>query len=292
MICCQNAFLRHSISLLALTFVLGATASAQDAGEFFDSNGVQIHYIDIGEGEPVVLLHGINSNLQRAWFDRDIANQLQVAGYRVLALDARAHGKSGTPHDPAQYGPEMALDIERLLDHVGLSKAHVVGYSMGALIAGKLRELRPDRIVSLTLGGYGWRREAGPSPYHLELADSLERGDGFMPLYRYSYPDWSEEDREARSRATLARLPDIAATIALLRGYKFSVAEESLRNNTVPTLAIIGELDPRKESVDAFQGVMKNLEIVVIEGADHGKAIGRPEFIANVIEFLEQHSVD
>jgi pimeloyl-ACP methyl ester carboxylesterase len=292
MICSQNALLRHSISLLALLFVVGGTASAQYTSKYFDSNGVQIHFIDIGEGEPVVLMHGLNSNLQRAWFDRDIAKQLQGAGFRVLAIDARAHGKSGTPHDPAQYGPEMALDLKRMLDHVGLSKAHVVGYSMGALIAGKLRELHPDRIASLTLGGYGWRRETGPSPYHLELAASLERGDGLMPLYRYSYPDWSEEDREARSRATLDRLPDIAATVALLRGYNFSVAEKSLRNNTVPTLAIIGELDPRKESVDAFQGVMKNLEIVVIEGAEHGEVPGRPEFITRIIEFINQQSVD
>lgn len=143
------------------TTILGlycAIAIAQDTGTFFDSNGVNIHYVDIGEGEPVVLMHGLNGNFQRAWLDRGIADKFAAAGFRVLALDARAHGKSGTPHDPSKYGQEMSLDIVRLLDHLNLPKAHIVGYSMGSRIVGKLRELRPERMISLTLGGYGWSR--------------------------------------------------------------------------------------------------------------------------------------
>ena len=280
---------RCVLAAALLVFPL-ALVSPQDQGEFFDSNGVPIHYINVGKGDPVVLVHGLNSNLERAWIDTGIVEALTDAGFQVLALDARAHGKSGTPHDPALYGQEMALDIERLIDHVGVEKAHVVGYSMGSIISGKFRELRPERIVSLTLGGWGWRQDPGPTHTQMELAESLENGGGFLGLYRELYPDWSDEDRESRSRATLARIPDPVATAALLRGFNFGVAEESLRNNTVPTLAIIGDKDPRKITVDALQGVMKNLRIVAIEGADHAQAYRRPEFIDHVIEFLTEHS--
>ena len=61
-----------------------------------------------------------------------------AASYRVIAMDARGHGLSGKPHDPAQYGPEMGLDVVRLLDHLGLRRAHILGYSMGAHIVAQL----------------------------------------------------------------------------------------------------------------------------------------------------------
>ena len=280
----------RAVLMAALLVFPIVPVSSQDQDQFFDSDGVPIHFIDVGEGDPVVLMHGLNNDLERAWIDTGIVEALADAGFRVLALDARAHGKSGAPHDPAKYGQEMALDIERLLDHVGIEKSHVIGYSMGSIILGKFRELRPERIVSLTLGGWGWRQDPGPTPTQLELAESLEGGGGFLDFYRVLYPDWSDEDREARSRATLARIPDPIATAALLRGFNFGVAEESLRNNPVPTLAVIGDKDPRKVTVDALQGVMTNLRIVVIEGADHAEAYGRPEFIEHVIEFLAEHS--
>ena len=279
---------------LLLLLVLGVSQDvlAQSAPQFFDSNGVQIHYMDKGSGEPVVLMHGLNGDYEGSWIESGIVQELLDADYRVLALDGRAHGQSGTPHDPAQYGPEMALDVARLLTHVGLEKAHIVGYSMGALIVGKLREMEPGRLITLTLGGNGWSQRNGPSPSLAALADSLERGSGFMPLYRNLYPDWSDDDREARSAVMVAKLPDTQATIAMLRGWEFRVSEESLRSNTIPTLAIIGETDPRKESVDALQGVMRNLETVVIPGADHAAARTHPMFVASLLEFLQRHPVN
>ena len=153
---------RASLLIMSLC-VIAAGASAQVDGQFFDSNGVRIHYTDIGSGEPVILMHGLNGDFRSTWFENGgLAEQLLAGGYRVLALDARAHGRSGTPHDPTQYGVEMARDIERLMAHAGIAQAHIVGYSMGSNIVGKLRELRPDLFVTLTLGGWGWRQAPGP----------------------------------------------------------------------------------------------------------------------------------
>jgi pimeloyl-ACP methyl ester carboxylesterase len=278
------------VGLLTMSLITTAAAAAQDEGQFFDSAGVPIHYIDMGLGEPVVLMHGLNANYREAWLDTGVAQTLLDAGFRVLALDARAHGKSGAPHEPEQYGPEMALDIVRLLDHVGVDKAHVVGYSMGAQIAGKLLVLHPERLVTLCLGGAGWVQSEGPEAWQLILADSLEAGGGFMVLYNSLYPDWSPEDRENRNEQSLAKLADIKATVAMLRGWNFFVPEETLHENTVPTLAIIGGQDPMKPTVEALQGVMQKLQTVVIPGADHLAALGHPEYIVNLVTFLQTHT--
>ena len=148
---------RFATALILLTgCILAAPAVKAQESRFFDSNGIQIHYVDQGEGEPVILMHGLNMDHRSNWFDTGVAQRLVDAGYRVLALDARAHGKSGGPHDPAQYGQELARDIVRLMDHEQLDWAHVVGYSMGANISAKLRDLHPERLYTLTLGGGGW----------------------------------------------------------------------------------------------------------------------------------------
>src|SRR5688572_2364514 len=93
---------------------------------FFDSAGVAIRYVEAGTGAPVVLVHGYTSDLEDQWIGTGVLPAL-ARMHRVIAFDARGHGRSGKPHAPAAYGPEMALDVVRLLDHLGIARAHVVG---------------------------------------------------------------------------------------------------------------------------------------------------------------------
>src|SRR4029453_9374545 len=111
---------------------------------FFDSTGVRIRYVDQGQGPPVVLVHGYTGNIERHWIATGVFANL-VKDHRVIALDCRGHGKSGKPTDPKAYGAEMAQDIVRLLDHLKIRRAHVVGFSMGAMIAGRLLITDADR---------------------------------------------------------------------------------------------------------------------------------------------------
>src|SRR4030095_13900099 len=91
-----------------ICLVLGpAHALAQD--QFFDSNGVRIRYTDRGTGDVIVLIHGNGGSLQ-GWIDSGVLPNL-MRDYRVVALDARGHGKSGKPHEVKAYGREMALDV-------------------------------------------------------------------------------------------------------------------------------------------------------------------------------------
>src|SRR5258708_36291477 len=113
---------------------------------FFDSNGVKIHYNVFGKGEPVLLIHGFTVNIQKQWGAPGIIKELSK-DYQVIALDNRGHGLSDKPHGPEKYGKEMAEDAIRLLDHLKIKKAHVVGYSMGAMITNYLVVSHPDRIL-------------------------------------------------------------------------------------------------------------------------------------------------
>ena len=140
--------------LTGLTGLTGATARAQDSpgSQFFRSNGARIHYIEAGSGEPVVLLHGNTGSLEQ-WLESGVFQDL-AQDYRAIAFDARAHGKSDKPHDPSAYGLEVALDILRLLDHLEIERAHIIGYSMGARVVGSFMISHPERFLSAILGGF------------------------------------------------------------------------------------------------------------------------------------------
>ena len=131
------------------------TNSSDAAAEerFFTSDGIQIHFVDEGRGTPVLLIHGYTSDIDGGWRNRGVIDALISDGYRVIAYDNRGHGKSDKPKDVSMYGVNMVEDGRRLLDYLDIDQAHVVGYSMGARFANKLRELHPDRVMSLTVGG-------------------------------------------------------------------------------------------------------------------------------------------
>src|SRR5262245_4176853 len=142
----------------------------QTEGKFFDSNGVKIHYVVEGKGEPVLLIHGFTANAQVQWGLPGVLSAL-AKDYQVIALDNRGHGKSGKPHDPKQYGMEMVDDAVRLLDHLKIKKAHVIGYSMGAMLTCKFLTTYPDRVISATLGGAAGIRPGSDFSFFERLAE-------------------------------------------------------------------------------------------------------------------------
>ncbi|MBI3838057.1 MAG: alpha/beta fold hydrolase, partial [Planctomycetia bacterium] len=109
--------IRRIAPVLALCALLLTTARTFALDDFFDSNGVKIHYIVEGQGESVVLIHGFTASIQPQWGLPGIIKALSK-DYQVIALDNRGHGRSDKPHDPKQYGAEMINDVIRLMDHV------------------------------------------------------------------------------------------------------------------------------------------------------------------------------
>ncbi len=280
--------------LLAFVLVVVPAAQAQDAGQFFDSNGVQIHYVDQGEGEAVVLVHGFVASYVGNWEAPGIMEALGTAGYRVIALDCRGHGQSGKPHDPQQYGLEMVRDVVRLLDHVNVDRAHVVGYSMGGLITNNLRAAYPERLLTATLGGFGWPDSQEAVSAFREIAAALDNND-LGPLVRGLTPPGDPEPTEAAVAATNAAVfasNDPMALAAVVRGFEplLQISADNLRANTVPTLALVGERDPLSADVERLAGVMSNLDVIEIPGATHMTAFSDGVFIENLVAFLDKHS--
>ncbi len=281
---------------LAAVMLLAAAAHAQELS--FDSAGVRIRYVDRGKGEPVVLLHGNGGSLQ-GWIDTGIAANLE-RDYRVIALDARGHGRSGKPHDPAAYGQQMGLDVVRLMDHLGIARAHLVGYSMGASILGKLVTTHADRFLTLTMGGSTGRFKFTPAEAERIEREAAEKErecvsrSQMVRLTPVGQPPPTEDVIQERVKACLADPnQDRFALAALHRGFKdLAVTAEQVRAIRVPTVAIVGSLDGYLPDFKEMQALRPGMRLVVIEGASHGGpkgAMARPEFVAAVRELLAAH---
>jgi pimeloyl-ACP methyl ester carboxylesterase len=286
---------RTTTMTLALVLVARA-ALAQD--QFFDSNGVRIRYVDRGTGAPIVLLHGNGGSLQ-GWIDTGIVANLE-RGYRVIALDARGHGQSGKPREVAAYGQQMGLDMIRLMDHLRVPRAHLVGYSMGASIIGKLLTTHPDRFLTATMGGSTGRFKFTPAEAERLEREAAEKErecvsrSQMARLAPLGQAPPSEADIKARSAACLADPnQDRFALAALHRGMKdLAVTFDQVRAVSVPTLGIVGSLDGYLADFKELQTLRPAMRLVVIDGASHGGpkgAMARPEFVAAVREFLATH---
>jgi len=267
---------------------------------FFDAKGVRLRYVEQGKGEPIVLLHGVGGNLQ-AWFDAGVFQNL-AADYRVIAMDARGHGKSAKPHDPKQYGSQMALDVVRLLDHLSIKKAHIVGYSMGGNTTSQLLTMQPERFLTATLlagsGRFKWTKEDGATA-ELEASEREKECVSRTLIFRLSPaggPKPSEEDIKQRSLACFADPNQDRFAIAALtraRPGTFIPPAKAVAVK-VPTLGIVGNLDGA-DVLSGFQtlkNLRPNIKLVIVDGATHAGDRGvmrRAEFISALREFLIAH---
>lgn len=251
-------------TLLLLTFAASASEIA-----WFDSNGVKIRVVSAGDGPPVVLLHGFSGSADGAWINPGTFNAIAIAGYRVIAIDHRGHGQSDKPHDPDRYGVQMAEDVRRLLDHLQIPQAHIVGYSMGGKIANAFRARHPDRLLTLTLGGYGWPWEGPDLGYEEALASMNNRevlpGNDLRALAAYS-----------------------------VRSNELVPPAEDLRANRVPVLSLVGTEDEAvpRGAVEMLRQTMSAVTAVDMPGTHAGPdgALYKAQFSDEIIAFLQQHT--
>lgn len=276
---------------------------AAEEGEF-DSNGVKIRYVTEGTGEAVVLIHGWiadSSMWGRDTSGRTKLNTKNSEGFQLIAFDCRGHGKSDKPHDVNKYGTEMAVDVVRLLDHLKIEKAHLIGYSSGAYIAGYVVANYPNRILSVTYGGQAPITEGAKASDFSEceaFAQAVDAGEDMGSYIIAVTPKGRPKPTEEQARAIAKFMyggKDLVAVAMAGRSFKdLEVSSEKLRECPAPILFVHGgnESDHVKHRVATVRELLGRGEVKVIEGADHMTTLAKPEFGSAIIEFLRANKSD
>jgi pimeloyl-ACP methyl ester carboxylesterase len=247
--------------------------------QHFSSDGIEIAFIDEGAGEPILLIHGFASNLVVNWGATSWVDTLKRAGRRVIAIDNRGHGRSAKLYNPALYrAPLMAGDAIHLLNHLGIDRADIFGYSMGARITAFLALDHAARVRSAILGGLGYALVTGMGGED-EIVDALEA----------SSLDVVEKDPGRAYRKFAQQTgSDLKALAAVMRTARETIAPELLATIRVPVLVAVGERDRVAGSAERLGHLIPGAEVFVIPNRDHVLATAANPFKERVLAFLDR----
>jgi pimeloyl-ACP methyl ester carboxylesterase len=256
-------------------------AAAQE--QLLSHDGVTLRYKEAGAGDPVVLIHGYTANLESL---APFAEGL-VSSHRVIALDVRGFGKSSKFAEPTRFGQHMVDDVVRLMDHMKVSRAHLVGHSMGALIAANVAARYPARVTSATL-------VAGPfyadkPTFEKEAARwsaDLESGKGLTNFLQWLFPAMPPAMVGGMS-AQSVKANDLPSLIAVMRSLP-DLAIPELRAAGVPALAAVGTGDPLHPLSVRLAKSSPAVTLLEMDGADHITVLARPELARAMRELLER----
>lgn len=269
---------------VCLVMMTGAAlAKSEPSHHYFKTKDeVKIHYMVLGKGTPVFLIHGYTGSAEGNWFRNGIADAL-ARKHRVVALDCRNHGRSDKP-EPG--GPGRAEDVIELMDHLKIQKAHFHGYSMGGAIVGRLMTLIPDRFISAGFGGSGiqeadpeWRAKLPPDK---EGRDPQEdQASRTLRIRRAMDLGMSKEEAEKQ-----ADTPPPPRT----PGPAPRPLEIDLTKIIFPVMAVNGEFDRPIAKTHRLWRELKNFTNVVLPGKSHLTAIAAPymprEYLESVVRFI------
>ena len=245
----------------------------------FQSDDYTLSYLDEGLGEPILLIHGFASNKEVNWVNPGWVETLTKAGYRVIAIDNRGHGESEKLYDPALYtSPTMAEDARALIDHLGLPRVFVMGYSMGARISAFLALNHPQRVRKVVFGGLGSGMLTGtgdPEP----IIAALEADDGVPVKHVVGKAFRDFADQTGSDRMALA---------ACMRSARQKISVEELSWLDCPALVAVGSRDVIAGSAQELADILPEGRALDIPNRDHMVAVGDRVFKQAVLEFFEE----
>ena len=252
----------------------GSRVSGLASGTFAGFDGAELAVHRLGEGRPVILLHGLFSDAQTNWIRFGHAQRLADAGFEAIMPDLRSHGQSAKPHEPAAYPPDVLVrDAKALVEHLDLTEYDLGGFSLGSRTAVRcvLAGLRPGKLV---LGGMGleglagWDRRAAFFIDAIDRFDEVKHGDpAFMAV---SFMKTQKVDRVA-ARLLLQAVDD--------------TSESELAGITTPTLVVCGEKDRDNGSPQALADALSHGSLIEIPGT-HMSSVTEPELGEAMARFL------
>jgi pimeloyl-ACP methyl ester carboxylesterase len=245
----------------------------------FKNGDVEIAYLDEGEGEPVVLVHGFASTKEVNWVATGWVTELNRAGRRVVALDNRGHGASSKLYDPSAYhSATMAEDVRALLDHLKFESADVMGYSMGSRITAFLAVKHPGRVRSAIFGGLGIRLVEG-----VGLPESIAEA-----LETPSLDDVSDPTGRVFRIFADQTKSDLRALAACIRGSRQTLSRTEVAAIRAPILVAVGTKDQVAGSAHELAALIPEARALDIPDRDHMLAVGDRTYKSGVIDFLNQ----
>ena len=263
-------------------------------GDYFESDGIRIHYTDEGDGEPVVLLHGFAVHADLNWRKPGITEKI-AGDFRVIGVDLRGHGLSDKPHEVERCGLEMVKDVARLLDHLKIERAHIVGYSLGGFIALKFATLHPEKLLTLSVLGAGWERPEGGAFMDAlaEMAEDLKAGRSINPLAgKLGGPGRAKPNFMHRMwiKVLTSGSNDRLALAAVVGSVPaLGITEEELKGIEVPVLSVVGDNDPLLVGARAMNERVGDLTQIIVPGVDHIHLPRRAEMSDGLLAFLRAH---
>ncbi len=245
------------------------------ATHFFAApDGVRLAWHELGEGRPVVLIHGYISSADMNWIRFGHAEAIAREGFRVIMPDLRAHGESDKPHDPALYTPDVLTDDGlALIEHLGLNAYDLGGYSLGARTVTRMlaRGATPRRVILSGMGFEGLIRTSRRAGHFREVLSNL---GSFAP----GTPGWNVQAFVKSTKGDPVALLNILTTFA-------DTPEEVVRGLQIPTLVLCGEEDDDNGSAEALAEALPNGTLELVPGG-HMSAVVKPELGAALARFL------
>ena len=255
----------------------------------FSSDGVRIAFVDEGpsggpnggQGEPVLLIHGFASSVRYNWREPGWIALLVRNGFRVIAMDNRGHGESEKLYDPGHYASAlMAEDARRLLEHLGIARADVMGYSMGARITAFLALAHPERVRSAVFAGLAGnmvRPMAGTGP----IANALEAES----IDAVTNPT-------ARTFRAFADKTggDLKALAACIRGAREPLTREAVARLACPVLVVAGGDNVIAGPADDLARLIPGAQALTVPRRDHMRTVGDRVYMEGVLDFLRRRA--
>jgi pimeloyl-ACP methyl ester carboxylesterase len=242
-------------------------------------DGVRIAYEVVGEGAPILLIHGFAASRVQNWKEPGWYITLTGAGYQVIAMDCRGHGESDKPHDPRAYDHDlMGADAVAVIDAVGAGPVFLMGYSMGGFISMRVLLEHPALLKKVVIGGVGETYLHGQIEQRGAIADALLE------------PDKSKlTDPTTRAFRIFAEQSgkDLQALAACMRGNRKAFTAPELACSTRPVLVVCGENDTLTGPPGPLAAAFADGRAVTVARRDHMTTVGDKVYKQAVLDFLK-----
>ncbi|MGX1305548.1 pimeloyl-ACP methyl ester carboxylesterase [Amorphus suaedae] len=245
----------------------------------FSSDGISIAYFDVGEGDPILLIHGFASSKSMNWVTPGWVDTLLKDGRRVIALDNRGHGESEKLYDSAAYPANvMAGDAARLIDHLGLERVDVMGYSMGARISAFLSLAHPEKVRSVVFGGLGigMIRGVGGQDIIVSALEAPSLAEVTTPLGR-KFRQFAQQTGS-----------DLKALAACMSASNNKISADDIGGLKPPALIAVGTTDDIAGSAEELAALIPGSKVCAIPDRDHMLAVGDKVYKDGVLAFLAE----